>query len=284
MDAARARDAPPRYDEAPGGVLLLQPRHVLAHERVDLGQRPDVGEEQDEHGRATVSHPPAASDRQHQDEPDDGKPTRRRWRPPRNRPSRARGSGSTRTARATASRWSRGSCRSSSSRRACSCTARPRLAWRSCSRGWRSIASAGRTRASGARRPIWTRRRRSGPVRARTRPRSGERAGLGPHPLFREAVMVRPALAIGRDDGHGDAELLDLLGQAVAVPVRVVLGRRGEQDLVAGALRTSPPIVAAASSPQSTSSPAGRGRRAAQAGAPPRVSSRERQDGAREAP
>src|SRR5205085_4582619 len=63
-----------------------------------------------------------------------------------------------------------------------------------------------------------------------------ERADLGAHPAVREAVRVRPAGRVGRDDGDRDVELLDLPRQAVAMPVRVVLRRRAEQDLVAGAL------------------------------------------------
>jgi hypothetical protein len=42
--------------------------------------------------------------------------------------------------------------------------------------------------------------------------------------VVRKAMCVRPAGAIGRDGRHRDAERLDLLGQAVAAPVRVVLG------------------------------------------------------------
>ena len=60
-----------------------------------------------------------------------------------------------------------------------------------------------------------------------------ERPDLDVDPLFREAVRVRPAGGIGRDDRHRDAECLDLLRQAVAVPVLMVLGRCAQQDLVA---------------------------------------------------
>ena len=64
----------------------------------------------------------------------------------------------------------------------------------------------------------------------------------------------RPARRVGRDHGHRDAEGLDPLGKRVAMPVLVVLGRRAR----AGSRRIrrappAPPIVAAASSPQSTS-------------------------------
>ena len=61
----------------------------------------------------------------------------------------------------------------------------------------------------------------------------GERADLRPHPVVREAVVADPALVEGCDRGHRDADRLDSLGQRVVVPALVVLGRGGEEDLVA---------------------------------------------------
>src|SRR3954465_3286464 len=63
-----------------------------------------------------------------------------------------------------------------------------------------------------------------------------ERPDFDADPVVREAVGVRPARGIGRDDGHRDAERLNFLRQAVAVPVRVVLRRCAQQNLIARAL------------------------------------------------
>jgi hypothetical protein len=43
------RDPPAGHEEAAGRVVLVEPRHVLAHEGVDLRERPDVGEQHHEH-------------------------------------------------------------------------------------------------------------------------------------------------------------------------------------------------------------------------------------------
>ena len=98
------------------------------------------------------------------------------------------------------------------------------------------------------------------------RRRLRKRAGLGPHPLRREAVRVRPARRIGRDDRHGNAEVLNALGQRVTVPVLVVLARRREQDLVALAAlherrRSSPPRPRRGSTSVTGWSPAARSTR-----------------------
>src|SRR4051812_28579679 len=61
--------------------------------------------------------------------------------------------------------------------------------------------------------------------------RSGERPHLRAHPSIGEAVGVRPAADLRRDHAHGNVERLDAPGQIVPVPVRVVLARRGQQDL-----------------------------------------------------
>ena len=52
--AARARDPAAGDEEAARGVLLVQPRHVIAHQRVDLVQRLEVAEQHDEHEPRTL--------------------------------------------------------------------------------------------------------------------------------------------------------------------------------------------------------------------------------------